>query len=502
MALGGDQELSIVVRLRDEASKQLNNLKNGVDNLQPTFQKMATVGTAAFVGVAAVAYKSVQAYGEVERSQRQLEHAVLDVSKGTRDQVKAIEDTAAALQKKAGVDADSVKMGAAQLSTFGLQSESVVKLTKNLADFTVNQNGVNASADQYVQSANTIAKALNGQFGILEKTGVRFTEAQQNMILHGTETEKVAALQEGLNQNLRETTDTVAGVDLAMAQMARTQEDIQENIGKALLPAFQQLNEHIAPILDRIAEWTEKNPELSANIILIAGGVAGLVAVLGFLGIALGGIITLVGILASPIVLITALIVALGVAMYVLAKDWQKHWETIKWLADGAAFFVKQKWDALRTWFGNFFAPIVSGFKAGVNMLIGMAEGWANGWVSAANTIINALNKIKVSIPSWVPEIGGKSFGINIPNAAKVSLPRMEHGGIVPGAVGTAVPIIAHGQERVIPAGQAGRYGGGNNFTVIIENPQVRNYDDIRMIKQQVNDALRDVVRNHKLQII
>lgn len=82
------------------------------------------------------------------------------------------------------------------MATFGLQSKSVEALTKSLADLTVNQNGVNASGDQYVSSANIMAKAMRGEFGMLQKMGIRFTEHQQELIQTGTETEKVSALQE------------------------------------------------------------------------------------------------------------------------------------------------------------------------------------------------------------------------------------------------------------------------------------------------------------------
>ena len=71
---------------------------------------------------------------------------------------------------------------------------------------------------------------MRGEFGALQKMGIRFTEHQQELINTGTETEKVSALQEGLAQNLRETTDTVGGVDVQMAKFKRTMEDMSENV--------------------------------------------------------------------------------------------------------------------------------------------------------------------------------------------------------------------------------------------------------------------------------
>ena len=197
-----DTRLSIIVDAQDKASATLTGITGKLKDMQPAFKTMAVAGTAAFGAITAIAITSVKAYQEAERSTRQLEHAILDISKGTRAQVTEIDALSKSLQKKVGIDGDALKAGAAQLSTFGLQAKSVVTLTKSLADLTVNQNGITASSDQYVQSANMIAKALNGQFGILEKSGIRFTEAQKNTILLGTETEKTAAVIEGFNQNL------------------------------------------------------------------------------------------------------------------------------------------------------------------------------------------------------------------------------------------------------------------------------------------------------------
>jgi len=61
-----------------------------------------------------------------------------------------------------------------------------------------------------------------------------------------------------------------------------------------------------------------------------------------------------------------------------------------------------------------------------------------------------------------------------------------QSGGIVPGMRNQPVPILAHGGERVIPAGEVG--GGG--ITVNINNPSVRSENDIQSIARAVSQAL------------
>ena len=38
------------------------------------------------------------------------------------------------------------------------------------------------------------------------------------------------------------------------------------------------------------------------------------------------------------------------------------------------------------------------------------------------NKAIGSLNKVKVDIPDWVPKMGGKKFGINIPTIPKLAV--------------------------------------------------------------------------------
>ncbi len=85
-------------------------------------------------------------------------------------------------------------------------------------------------------------------------------------------------------------------------------------------------------------------------------------------------------------------------------------------------------------------------------MVIAGFESFINHIISGANRIIEKLNKISISIPGWVPEIGGKSFGIHINPMSMVSIPRLAKGGIVsnPGK-GVVANIGEAGREAVLP---------------------------------------------------
>lgn len=363
-----DAKLQILLDLQDNVTKELKKTADSIQgiedrskDLQPVFDKTAAIGVAGFAAIAAAVGVGAANFADAERAERQLEHAVIDVSKGTMEQVQAITDLSDALQKKAGIDGDALKQGAAQLSTFGLQSKSVVDLTKSLADLTVNQNGVNASADQYIQSANVIAKALQGQFGVLEKSGIRFTEAQQNLILYGTEAEKVAALQEGLNQNLRETTDTIAGVDAASAKAQRSLGEVAESFGKALSPVVESFLASLTPLLDKLTAWIESNPKLVSGITVVAASIFGLLAVVGTLGKAIpnlqagfgaigglfGALAKGLGALPPQVLIVIAILAALGAAIYLIVKNWDAIKEGAKKAWDAIYGFIKDNIDKI-----------------------------------------------------------------------------------------------------------------------------------------------------------
>ena len=55
----------------------------------------------------------------------------------------------------------------------------------------------------------------------------------------------------------------------------------------------------------------------------------------------------------------------------------------------------------------------------------------ANSVIKGINTMIKALNNLSFEVPDWVPGIGGKTFGFNIPTLGTISIPRLAHGGIV-----------------------------------------------------------------------
>ncbi len=124
-----------------------------------------------------------------------------------------------------------------------------------------------------------------------------------------------------------------------------------------------------------------------------------------------------------------------------IVTTWQNAGEWVKkTITDPVAAYFTGLWDSIKAvwqtaaaWFSNqVMEPIKDVFKSGINFLIGIAEGFVNAFIGGINYIISGLNKLSFSVPSWVPGIGGQSWGISISPVQQVKIPRLATGAVIP----------------------------------------------------------------------
>lgn len=106
-------------------------------------------------------------------------------------------------------------------------------------------------------------------------------------------------------------------------------------------------------------------------------------------------------------------------------------------------------WTNMKTTVVNIFNGIWSSIKGVINSIIGGIESMANAVIKGINSMIKALNNLSFDVPDWVPGIGGKTFGFNIPTISTISIPRLATGGVVDQA--TVAMIGEAGKEAVVP---------------------------------------------------
>lgn len=123
-------------------------------------------------------------------------------------------------------------------------------------------------------------------------------------------------------------------------------------------------------------------------------------------------------------------------------KSVSAAWENVKAIFANIIDFVQNvfagnwsaAWDNIVAIFGNVFGRIVNLAKAPIN-----------GVISTINWVLEKINSISVTIPDWVPGVGGKTLGFNIP-----TIPALAAGGI---ATAPTLAQIGEGgePEAVLP---------------------------------------------------
>ena len=142
---------------------------------------------------------------------------------------------------------------------------------------------------------------------------------------------------------------------------------------------------------------------------------------------------------------------------------------TISNVLNGIKNIWNNCWNGLKNTVTSIFNGIWNTIKKVINSILGGIEGMANGVVNGVNLVIRTLNKLKFTIPDWVPGLGGKTFGFNLNEMNKITLPRLAKGN------------VAYDKTLAI----FGEYAGASN------NPEITTPQNI------MRDTFEDVLSNY-----
>lgn len=221
----------------------------------------------------------------------------------------------------------------------------------------------------------------------------------------------------------------IAAVTAALVYLWNTNEDFRKWIEDfynncikpvvdGVIEALEGLwNDHIKPLwesdlkpcLDKIWEviktlW-DKIAKLIGGIMVVVSPVIS--AIIAAVGQVLQSIITVIGGIMDVLRGILTFISG------VFSGNWKQAWEGIKLVFKGI-------WDAM-----------VGIVKAPINIIIGLINGMLSGIVAGVNLAIRAINKLNITVPNWVPGIGGKHFGFSIGQISAPQIPYLADGGVI-----------------------------------------------------------------------
>lgn len=131
-------------------------------------------------------------------------------------------------------------------------------------------------------------------------------------------------------------------------------------------------------------------------------------------------------------------------------------------------------WQNIKNIFSSVFSSLKSIIGNTLNSMLGIVKTPINGVLTMVNKMVDALNGIKIDIPSWIPAIGGKKFGFDLKKVAYLA-----EGGVVDKA--TPAVIGEDGPEAVVPL--KNNTDWINNVAAKIQN-EISSTDDGKTIEE------------------
>lgn len=142
-------------------------------------------------------------------------------------------------------------------------------------------------------------------------------------------------------------------------------------------------------------------------------------------------------------------------------------------------------WEGAKTSFSGCFQALPEFAKGPLNLVI-----------SLANKAIAGLNFLgSFTVPDWVPGVGGKSMGINIPQ-----IPMLASGGI---ATGPSLAMVGEGREpeAILPLSRLGGMMGASGPSISVSFSPVIQITGAGAVREDVQSGLRAGVADLKREL-
>ena len=279
--------------------------------------------------------------------------------------------------------------------------------------------------------------------------------------------------------------NTADGTANSMRTFTGAVDNLNIALGQHLLPMLTPLVQKATEMVQRFSDADPKLQKLILAFVGVAAVIGPVLILSGTLISSVGSIVGVfgkaagviskaggvIGLLSNPIFIAIAAIVAIIAIGYRLMSNWDeikgKAGETWDWvqgkfqefdnfltgiftkdwtenfgvygeILNGFFATVSSIWAAIKRIFSgitNFVAGVFTGdwkraWSGVVDIFGGIWDGLEviakaplNGMISLVNAAIGGINKISVSVPSWVPKYGGRKFGFDIPK-----IPYLYHG--------------------------------------------------------------------------
>lgn len=384
------------------------------DKIKDTFSAENVKAGIGAVGVAVGGFlkSSLDEAKDAQKANADLEQTLKSTKGASGMTMDSLNDLTQAMMNNTAFTDDEIKSGEGMLLTFTNIGKNVFpQATAALLD--MSQKMGTDTKTQAVQLGKALNDPLKGVTA-LTKVGVTFTDQQKKQIETMEKAGDTAGAQKVILSELNKEFGGQASAaaetyDGKQKQVANTMKEIKETIGTALMPALAALLKPITPIIQAIANFVQKNPQLTAAILAVIavvgtliGGMQLLTVVTSFLGIAADASL-------APILPVILAVTAAVVGLSAIAIAVVTHWKQVSGFFIGLWNTIKGLFSGIGQWFKSVFSVGVNGIKSAWSSITGFYSGIWNGIKSGASA---AWNGIKAAFSAAVNGVKSAWSGI------------------------------------------------------------------------------------------
>jgi len=489
--------LEIILRLKDEASKQLGQVDSYLKKNASNFQMVGTAITGAGLSLTLISKQFIDAAAQAEQTE-----IAFTTMLGSVEKAKEFYADLVNFAARTPFELTGLSTAAKQLLAYGFAQEEVIPNLRALGDIA---SGVGMDklpnlilAFGQVRAATRLTGMELRQF---TEAGVPLLDELSKMLGKPTAEiqEMVSAGEIGfpmVQQALMNLTGESGRFANLMDKQSKSFSGMISNLrdqinifltqgGKPLIEAGKEIIKFLADIVSKGNEWATQHPELTKLIGITTAAMGALflilgpvIALLGLMAAAAAGLGISLGALALTIGLVPLAIAGLIAAGYLLITNWEwvkaktieiwniivnflkEHWDSLIVIIGGplgliVALIIKN-WDTIKDTTVSVWTSIKDFFSGVWEEIKNIFQGAIDWITDKINSLLSAIDKVKSAASSVVPSMSpGASLN---PFSSSFQLPHFAKGGIVTrptlGVFGEAGP------EAIIPLNKMGAMGG------------------------------------------
>jgi len=273
-------EISLLVKMKDESSKELDKLQKNVGLTSKQMRNMGIGMMAAGGAIVAGMGMAVKAANEEQIGISRLEAQLKNVGVSYDDVKGSLEDVISATQYKTGIADDEQRIALGELVMITGDYQRSLDLMPLALDLAA------AKEMDLGTAAEVVGRVAVGNTTILKRYGIELKEG-------ATAAEALAEMQSKVGGTAEATRDPMKVLG---AQIG----DLKEAIGTALLPVVTKWLDKLTLIIKNVQIWAEANPTLIKTI-----------AAVGVALIGAGGLLIALSQISKAVISINAALVVL-----------------------------------------------------------------------------------------------------------------------------------------------------------------------------------------------